>query len=105
MDGRSVNALELERRTRAGCRQLRKARSTGTVVGIYRADEAGLDDGEGEEPYSTICEEHSFVVSHRTLELARWHASSPEDWCEPCRDGVGPNYRWGDGAGRFVDEP
>lgn len=31
-----------------------------------------------------------FVCSHQTLELARWHASHPEEWCEVCSGDVDP---------------
>jgi hypothetical protein len=69
---------------RAGCVQLRRARSTGTLVGVYDGEQAGLDTDDGASPWSTVCEEHSTCVSHRTLALARDHAAAPEGWCEDC---------------------
>lgn len=68
---------------RAGCRQLCRSRKTGTMVGIYNADEAGLDSDEGRYPWVTVCEDHGTLVNHSTLRDARWHAPSV-DWCEDC---------------------
>lgn len=68
---------------RAGCRQLRRSRSTGTVVGIYNAREAHLDEGGG--AWVTVCEQHGAVCNHETLRLARDHAADPSGWCEDCR--------------------
>ncbi len=69
---------------RLGCVQLRTARETGTEVGVYRNDQAGLDDDEGRTPWSTVCEEHGEIVSHPTLRLALHHAPNPTGWCEEC---------------------
>jgi hypothetical protein len=82
LGGPPMSALEQERNTRAGCRQLRRARSTGTLVGVYDGGPAGLDTDGGR--WHTICDEHGFVCSHDTLETARAFAASPEEWCEPC---------------------
>jgi hypothetical protein len=78
-------ALEAERRSRAGCIQLRRARSTGTLVGVYRAGEAGLEDEPG-YPWATVCEEHATLIVHETRALAVSHAAAPEGWCEECGD-------------------
>lgn len=59
-------------------------RSTGRVVGVYDGTKAALDTDGGR--WSTICEDHGFIVSHSTLKLANEHARSPEQWCEPCAD-------------------
>lgn len=59
-----------------------KARSNGRVVGIYRAEEAGLDVDAGK--YATICEEHGGVVHHATLATARQWAPYPDEWCDAC---------------------
>ena len=66
----------------AGLRQYRKARSTGTHVGVYDGVEAGMDTDGGR--WQTVCEEHGAICSHETLTLARNHASAPEGWCEAC---------------------
>lgn len=71
----------------AGCVWRSRPLETGgrIVVGIYRNDQAGLDEGEdGSLPWSTVCEEHSHIVSHPTLDLARSHAANPLGWCEAC---------------------
>lgn len=66
---------------RSGCVQLRRSRKTGTLVGIYRASEAGLDDEGG--AWVTVCEDHGTLCNHETRKLAEWHAPSV-DWCEDC---------------------
>lgn len=75
-------------RTWAGYRQAHFARSTGTMVVVLNGAEADLDTGDGTMPWSTLCDDHSEVVCHPTLQLARWHASFPESWCHGCREGV-----------------
>lgn len=71
-----------------GCIEQHKSRQTGKVVSIYRNDQAGLDDCDGEYPYSTVCEEHGWIVAHQTLQLARLHAADPLGWCEKCNGQV-----------------
>lgn len=66
----------------AGLRYYAKARTTGTHVGVYDGEEAGMDTDGGR--WQTVCEEHGSVISHDTLELARQHAPQPEEWCEVC---------------------
>lgn len=63
-----------------------RARATGTVVSIYRNSEAGLDDDGGEMPWSTVCEDHSGVTTHRTRALAHQWAPYPDEWCPDCQD-------------------
>lgn len=64
-----------------GLLQLRFARSTGSLVGVYEAVEAG-HDGYG---FTTLCETHGNLVTHETKTLALHHAPWPEGWCEPCQ--------------------
>lgn len=54
------------------------------LVGVYNSAEAGLDDGDGEMNWSTVCEVHAHVIGHRTFKLAMWHASDVRGWCESC---------------------
>lgn len=68
----------------AGCVEQRRARQTGRLVGLYRNDQAGLDDDEGRAPWSTVCEEHGHIIAHASLALARLHLSDPLGWCEQC---------------------
>jgi len=79
-------ALDAEQRARAGCITLRRARSTRTIVGLYKSREADMDDDEGELPYTTFCEEHNTLVSHATRKIAEGHLSHPEQWCEDCQE-------------------
>lgn len=92
-----MNATTLSRSERlaaaehlAGFRQARFARSTGTLVLVLNAEEAGLDT-EGGQAYYTLCDDHGFLVSHPTLGLARQHTSSPEAWCEACMGNEAPH--------------
>lgn len=67
----------------AGCVQRHRARQTGTLVGVYHAEQAGLDPDGG--PWVTVCEDHGSVINHETLAQAKSHATDPEGWCEDCR--------------------
>lgn len=70
--------------SRAGCVAYRRAQSMGTYVGLYHADEAGIEsDPEGK--WATVCEEHHTLVTHRTRVIAASHLSHPEEWCEDCQ--------------------
>ena len=66
---------------RAGCVQLRRSRKTGTMIGVYHSEQAGLDPDGG--AWSTICEKHGTICNHETLKLAKDHAPYVE-WCEDC---------------------
>ena len=82
----SVVAKEYGFNGLAGCVQQRRALSTGRLVGVYQAGQAKVDDDAGESCWSTVCEDHGSIVSHRSLKTARSWATAPEDWCEDCRD-------------------
>ncbi len=75
-----------------GLVEQRKNRLTGMLVSLYHAGQAGLDDADGEEPWSTVCEEHGSIVSHTTLKLARGHLTVPE-WCEDCQRAVSEAFK------------
>lgn len=66
----------------AGCVVQRKSRETGLLVGLYNAEQAGMDPEAG--PWVTVCEEHGQLVNHSTLKLAMWHLADPKGWCEVC---------------------
>jgi len=66
----------------AGLVEMRKCRVTKDYIGVYRSAEAGLE-ADPDLPWSTVCESHSYIVSHSTLANARAAASYP-DWCEEC---------------------
>jgi hypothetical protein len=63
--------------------ECRRARSTGTLVGLYRSGEGGLED-DPELPWTVVCEDHSALVSMATREQGRTAMSCPEDWCPYC---------------------
>lgn len=67
-----------------GCVSQAKSRVTGTLVGVYHAGQAGMED-DPETPWATVCEEHNTLVCHPTLALAKVHAPDPTVWCDGCR--------------------
>ena len=73
----------LSREERAGCIALRRAQQTGRMVGVYRADEAGMESDPA-SPWATVCEEHNTLVCHSTRRLALSWAAEPMTWCEDC---------------------
>lgn len=79
----------------AGLVVTRRCRLTGFMVSIYHNEQAGMDcncgtgirddkHNEHHHSFSTLCEEHGQVCSHKTLALARDHMVVPA-WCEPCQ--------------------
>lgn len=80
----SAKQLEREASKRAGCVQLRYARATKLLVGVYRSDAAGIDTDD-ESPWSAVCEEHGALCSSRTRAEASSLASQPQEWCDDCR--------------------
>ena len=68
----------------AGCVQKTKNRKTGHMVGVYNAEQAGFDQDGG--PWAVICEKHDFLVNFTTLKMARSWASSPDVFCDVCRE-------------------
>lgn len=67
-----------------GCVIQRRARSTGTLVGLYNGEQAGMDTDDGAAPWSIVCEVHGTILNHSSRKLAESHLSSPHDWCEDC---------------------
>lgn len=72
----------------AGIVLYRKARSTGTHVGLYKSVEAGIET-DPEYPWSTVCEPHGGVVCHETRKKAESFLSHPEEWCPVCQENAG----------------
>lgn len=72
-------------RTWDGFRSAHFARSTGTLVVVVQSAEAGIED-DPELPWATLCDDHSSVVCHTTLALAKAHAADPAGWCDDCRE-------------------
>lgn len=67
----------------AGCVTQFRSRQTGTLVGVYASEQAGMED-DPECTWASVCEEHNTLVSHRTLALAL-SFRDPRDWCDCCR--------------------
>ena len=68
----------------AGCVQITKSRATGLRLGIYHGEQSGLECGDRENPWVTVCEEHGTLVGHPTLRLAL-RTRSGEEFCDDCR--------------------
>jgi hypothetical protein len=68
-----------------GCVVQRKARETGTLVGVYHGFQSGMES-DPETPWVTVCEVHGSIVGHSSLRLAMGWAADPEQWCEECRN-------------------
>lgn len=66
-------------RTWDGYRSAHFARSTGTLVVVINGPESCTDG-----PWSTVCDDHDNIVQHETRQVAEYHASNPEGWCEGC---------------------
>jgi len=79
-----MSRVEYEINGLAGCVVQRKSRRTGRLVGLYHADQAGMDLESG--AWSTVCEEHSTICNHKTLAHARAHLGDPTMWCELCQE-------------------
>lgn len=67
----------------AGCRQIRRAQTTGVIVGVYHTEECGGDVDSG--AWTLICETHGMTIGTSTWRLAKYFAPSPESWCEECQ--------------------
>jgi hypothetical protein len=67
----------------AGLIECRRNRITKFEVGLYHAQQGGIDTDE-ENPWATVCHEHGNFVVHPSLGLARAHMAYPE-WCEDCQ--------------------
>ncbi len=77
-------ARRAEARTWAGYLSARISRQTGTLVAVLRSAEAGIES-DPDLPYTTLCDDHSTLVCHRTRSAAEGFAAEPAVWCEPCR--------------------
>ena len=78
-------ALDAEVQSRPGCVTLRRSRATGTMVGLYKSLESGIESDQ-QWPWSTVCEDHGTVVCHATRKLAEMTLPDPRAWCDECRE-------------------
>jgi len=70
----------------AGCVVQRVAQQTYTRVGVYHAEQAGINI-DPEVPWASVCEVHHTLVLHSKLALAIEAGANPQSWCEECRRG------------------
>lgn len=68
----------------AGCVKQSRSRKTGTLVGLYHAEQAGLDVGP-DAPWATVCEAHGGIVGHSSAARAENSLPDPSGWCDACR--------------------
>ena len=62
-----------------------RARSTGTVVEVWRSVDFGDEQTPGAN-WVTVCE-HGSICEHATRALALSWSAAPEEWCEQgCRE-------------------
>lgn len=73
----------------AGIKVYRKAQETGTYVGLYDGEAAGMDTDGGR--WQTVCEAHGWIISHPTRALAEAFLSHPLEWCERCENHEPPD--------------
>ena len=64
----------------AGCRSAAYSRWSGSLIGIYDAQDAGID---ADTRWVCVCEDHGTILDVDTLANAKASASTP-DWCEEC---------------------
>ena len=67
-----------------GCVVQRRAQQTGTLVGVYNSEQAGLED-DMSCAWMTVCEAHGVLVGHTSMRTAVSWAADPASWCEWCR--------------------
>lgn len=77
-----------------------RARSTGTLIEVWRTEDFGLDPADG-GPWLTVCE-HGNNVQHASRKLAIEWSSAPETWCETgCRHAAEGHHCRGCGSKRM----
>lgn len=65
----------------AGLAERRRNRSTGSLMGLYAAQQS--PDYDTEDPWMVVCETHGAMVSAPTKALAHESMAYPL-WCEEC---------------------
>jgi len=68
----------------AGCVSQFRSQATGTLVGHYHGEQAGLED-DPENPWVCVCETHHTLVTVPTQALMR-SIRDPREFCEECRE-------------------
>lgn len=68
----------------AGCVQRNRSKRTGFMVGVYNAEQAGLDQEGG--AWVVMCEEHGSVINFPSITKARSWAPCSDEWCEECQE-------------------
>lgn len=73
----------MSRAVRPGPVQSRRARQTGRIVEVWRADQLGVQDEAGD--WVTVCQPHATSIHHATRKVAVEWAAEPLTWCEDCQ--------------------
>lgn len=79
---------------RLGCVALVRARSTGSLVGLYRTAETDLDEEIGS--WAVVCEAHHTILGVESKARARASMADPAAFCDDCRDANVPDRFLGD---------
>lgn len=69
----------------AGCVIQKKARATGSLVGVYNSEQSAVGDSDPSCAWMTVCEVHNTLVGHASLKLAMGWSVDPTGWCQFCR--------------------
>lgn len=82
--------LDKMKAERTGCVRLLTSQQTKTLVGLYRALEAGIEK-DPSTPWALLCEgttdePHDGVLPVEEYNTARYLLSKPLEWCPYCQD-------------------
>lgn len=70
-----------------GCVDQRINKKTKLIIGLYRADQANMDNQRGQ--WVAKCETHGSTMVYETLSEAREQILMPSFWCSDCRNLMG----------------
>lgn len=70
----------------AGCVVRGKNRMTGSIIGLYQATQAGLDDSKGN--WVVKCDTHGPMLSFTSALHAKMSISDPTEWCAECKEAM-----------------
>jgi hypothetical protein len=60
-----------------------KGKDRNLLASVYDGEAQDMDTEAGR--WQTVCERHSTIISHDTLELANHHLTDVRSWCEGCQ--------------------
>lgn len=69
----------------AGCVTQSRSRVTGTLVGLYHSEQAGIESDPA-TPWAVVCEKHATCVCVETLSVGYATLPNPCNFCDQCRE-------------------